>query len=33
MKKSNSKLNIKKPNPIDYYDSNPYIEGSQAFIS
>ena len=26
-------MNFKKPNPLDYYDSNPYIEGSQAYIT
>lgn len=26
-------MNFKKPNPLDYYDQNPYIEGSQAYIA
>jgi hypothetical protein len=24
-------MHFKKPNPLEYYDSNPYIEGSHAY--
>lgn len=30
LKKSSSKFSIKNPKTLDYYDSNPYIEGSLA---